>query len=152
MSQLLVDDAIGVSNLSAEQLGFARRALETAVDQFEATHVALSTGEETRPSVRSLYFATADNQTSLDDLVTRYVLSARGILADPNDVQNLADLQSIERAGLLSRLDSIVQSVEAQSLAAVDQLRFLGRAALVVALLIVMAEIVFVFLPGHRMI
>ncbi len=127
------------------------REFEAGIDQFAQAHDALSRAPSLEASLAALYFA-ADDGPTLDARVRDYVRLARNVAQTPADTASLAALQRIEQAGLLDDLDSIVAQVEAISVAQLDRMRRVEHASLVIAALIVVVEICFVFLPGHRMI
>ena len=131
---------------------YAIAELGLAIERFEAAHMALSRGPEASAGERAMYFDVPSGRESLDGMVGAYITAARAILADPSDSAALRSLERVERAGLLARLDALVELIERQSLENVAMLRMVGRVALFVALAIVLVEVIFVFLPGHRMI
>ena len=136
----------------------ARAALLAAVAEFEAvitvfeeSHSVLSQRPDLGPELQSLYFA-ADGGPSLDARIREYIRLARLITMNPNDTESLRALKSIERQGLLRDLDGVVTNIESASIARVAALRRVEFYSLCVAFLIVLVEVGWVFLPGHRFI
>lgn len=127
------------------------RDLTRAVDQFEAGHVLL-TGPGYLPAPqRALYFRT-DAGPTLDRRVRSYIDAARTILDAPDAAGALTRLGSLERAGLLKDLDAVVGALEAASVEQTDWLRAIEAYSLILAVIVVMLEVVYIFVPGHRMI
>lgn len=122
---------------------------ETAIATFEESHFALSQRPDMTPGLYDLYFQPRPDG-SLDARIREYIDLARQIAADPADIESLRALKAIEQQGLLGELDGAVTRIEEISVSRVNQLRDLERYSLLIACIIVLAEVAFVFVPGHR--
>ena len=158
LSQRIIYLAQDFMTSTGDEAADARIALLAAVTEFEAvirvfedSHTALSQRPDLHPELQSLYFA-ADAGASLDVRIREYIRYARLIAMNPNDTESLRALKSIERQGLLGDLDRVVTRIEADSVERVATLREVEFYSLCAAFLIVLAEVCFVFLPGHRFI
>ncbi len=141
----------GAKAIAARQeLALAIEEFEKALELFERAHKSLTTQAGLPTDIRTLYFGTG-GQASLDARVQDYIANARAVLADRNDTASLQALKTIERAGLLQDLDRVVSTFEAHSVARVQELRKLESISIAVALAIILAEVLFVFAPGHRL-
>lgn len=159
LSQRIIYLAENLSNMKVADIGDVRAELRTAIEQLEAavglfedTHDALSASVEPDSVEGDLYFEGDASRQSLDVRVKEYARLARLIVDDPTDDAALAGLVAIERAGLLNDLDAVVSNLETESVDRIALLRTIERASLAIALVIIVVEILFVFLPGHRMI
>lgn len=127
------------------------RELTQAVDQFETGHSLLTTPGFLPDAQRALYFRT-DAGPALGVRVWSYIAAARTILQTSAAEGALLRLSSLERAGLLKDLDAVVGALEAASVAQTEWLRTIEAYSLILAVVVVILEIVYIFVPGHRMI
>lgn len=127
------------------------RDLRQAVDQFEAGHTLLTSPGYLPDEQRALYFRT-DAGPALGVRVWSYIAAARTILEAPGSEGALTRLSSLERAGLLKDLDDVVSALEAASIKQTEWLRVIEAYSLILAVVVVMLEVVYIFVPGHRMI
>lgn len=140
------DDAVARSKAAVYH-----RDLRQAVDQFEAGHTLLTAPGYLPEAQRALYFRT-ESGPALSVRVWSYIAAARTILDAPEAEGGLARLSSLERAGLLKDLDDVVSALEAASIAQTEWLRAIEAYSLILAVIVVMLEVVYIFVPGHRMI
>lgn len=157
LSQRIIYLAVELQQVSPEQRRETATQLATAIDQFESaielfanSHSVLTDNPALSPTIRELYFS-SNGPPSLDARVRAYIDTARRILDEPQNAVLLERLKGIERAGLLADLDTIVTAFEGESIAKIDRLRFMELLSLGVALAIILCELIFVFLPGHRL-
>lgn len=134
-----------------QELTRAIEELEKAVDLFDTSHASLSMDDANTLETRNLYFLPNADGSTLNERIQTYLVHARGILENPNDANSLNGLLQIERAGLLPDLDAVVKNIENRSKSRVAQMQMLERGSLFLAILIIVVEIAFVFLPGHRL-
>ena len=126
-----------------------RAAMGGAIDLFEASHRHLSSHPDLAPAIAALYVDGPEGH-ALDDRIATFVDAARRSLAQPGDGAALSTLRAIERGGLLRDLDAVVAAFETASGDRIRHLRAVGQYSLLAAVGFVLAQLAFVFLPGHR--
>ncbi len=150
LSQRIVYLAQGLSGVDgAERLPFDN-AFATTIGQFASVHSGLSGAADAETPLHALYFAEDDSGSSLDARIADFIVSAREVLVGGTDAGALDRLRQIERAGLLSDLDAVVDAYERASVDRIAFLSVLERYMLILAIAVVVLEVGFVFLPGHR--
>lgn len=129
-----------------------------AIDLFERSHTALIVGNPdmglpplSAPGSRDIYFG----EPALDAEARNYILIARTMLQHLEAAQaapeDLAQRLNDEAAGpLLSLLNQAVAEFERQSLEAVQRLQMILKVLISVALLLLLALVVFIFRPAVR--
>ncbi len=124
--------------------------LEDVVTQFEMAHADLTGSEMLSDATRNLYFS--GTAPTLDDRILAYAAAARDVIADPAGDGAFARLSSLEQGGLLESLEAVVAAIEAESVARVLFLRNLEAYSLILAVVVVLLEVAYIFIPGHRLI
>lgn len=132
--------------------------LKTTIDKFERGHLALLNGNDMGvdyalpPELEPLYF-TEVNGMSLDDRVKAFIVEAREI-SETSDPEIIATrLDSLIASGLylqLSQLDDAVIGFQTYTQNKVDRIRRLAFIGFLLALIVMLAEALFVFIPAHR--
>lgn len=132
--------------------------LTDALDLMETAHRELVVGIDAwgksmggGPAVATIY---RDAPFRLDDRVRDFVASARAVLDLPAEARRdspaLADVLRAARQPMLSALDAAVKQYEADSEAAIRQLRWLLLGMLAAMLATLVVEAVFIFRPLFR--
>lgn len=157
-------------NLSGKQRMLSQRALmfsyrylqtgqpefasqtEATISEFSEAHKSLVSAVKGDPGLMALYDPGASD--GLDAQVSTFVGSTRALLASSGDAearhQHFRDMDALGRDTLLRRLDSAVSGFEARANSRADWLKNLQRAAFVSSLVLLVAELVFIFLPLHQ--
>ncbi|WP_342616788.1 diguanylate cyclase [Rhodoferax sp. GW822-FHT02A01] len=134
-----------------------REQLETAIDEMARAHERLTLGDETggvprpgSPQLKKLYFTPL---SGIDPLVRSYIADARLLLQIvPNRQEILASAvhkRIVEAASnqLLVQLNSAVLEYERQNVSAVEDLRQIQTALLLVLVVVLLGEALLVFRP-----
>lgn len=149
--------------LSQRTLMFAYRYLETSqpeyaadtaatITQFARAHQNLLRAAEGDLDLMALY--APGRPDGLDAQVMAFVRHTRALLASAGDPparqRHFRAIDGLGRDVLLSRLDEAVSGFEGRANARAEWLRRVQRAAFVSSLILLVAELVFIFLPLHR--
>lgn len=135
-----------------------RRKLDHVIQEFKTAHQALTRGGalgltgELSPELQEIYFSSAHHLVSLDDFVGSFIEDATRLLGDDAQAATEA-LERMERDGpsaLLTRLNDAVSGFERQAQTAAETQRAAANLSYVMALIVIVLEILFIFLPGHR--
>lgn len=149
--------------LSQRTLMFAYRFLETdqpiyaaeteeAVAEFAQAHETLVLAAQGNARLTELY--DIGSIDGLDAQVTTFVTNTRALLASSVDEetrrQHFREIDVLGRDVLLRRLDEAVSGFEARANARADWLKTMQRIAFASSLVLLVAELLFIFLPLHR--
>lgn len=123
--------------------------LRSALHLFEASHIWLTERTDLTPELRHLYFE--DDTFPLDHFSRRFVDTARFALqADGQTRINLQNqLVTLGQQDLLAALDRAARLHEARADAQIHNLHRLETIAVAAALLVLMVEALFIFLPAQ---
>lgn len=140
------DDAVSDATRSVTQAKLVK-----AIDQFESAHERLLSDNLLSAQSSGLYFTTSAGP-SLDVRVRSYISAARAVAAQPGTPGGMQRLQSQERAGLLQALDRVVTALEVEAIDRANWLKNIEAYSLILAVIVVVLEVVYIFIPGHRLI
>ncbi|GEM_PF-510036 len=138
-----------------------REALFAAIDLMDESHTALAYGSETFDftaekvkSVERIYFSPPH---SLDLELQKFLNAARKIAALPShelslDMPALAHINAVGPNSLLQSLDAGTNAFEDAGRDAITHIRGLEAQLWLLTILILLAELAFVYLPVHRVI
>lgn len=126
--------------------------LADAVDLFETSHVRLAAHAGVPEALRAIYFEPDRFGVTLDELSLDYARCARLLLdGEPEDFNDaLAMIETYGPSSLLVRLDSAVTAFEDKAEARAANLRMIQEYSLSAAILTLMIEALFIFLPAHK--
>lgn len=126
--------------------------LADAVDLFEASHIRLAAHAGVPEALRAIYFEPDRFGVTLDELSFEYVRCARVLLNGETEEfsEALAMMETYGPSDLLVRLDSAVTAFEDKAEARAANLRAIQEYSLFAAMVTLVLEAMFIFLPAHR--
>lgn len=146
-------------SITLEDIESVREDLKTAIDLFESSHKKLLEGD---PSIRltniaskaagHIYFGAEDN---LDAEVHNYVSLGREALnftTLDDKLEAIREINRISHKSILVSLDKVVKAIEEQDYNQRHGLVMMERAAYILALLLLLFEAKFIFLPTQRLV
>lgn len=123
-----------------------QRTILVTFDQNQAHLFKLAASE---PSIHAIYVGTPQ-VAGLNDAAVAFSLAGQKAIAEPRDPVALAALRAAGEGKLLFELDSAASAFATASTASLANSRWWGDLSLVAAISTLLAELCFVFLPGHQ--
>jgi len=140
--------------LDAEERPHFEAAILGALNTFEQSHAHLLSSAADFPRANALYAEGTPH--GLDAQSLAFIALARDALAIPADDPSLEELiHRIKAAAyepLLASLDDAVKAFGHEAEARLDGLQVIQNAALVFALMLLAAEVLFIFMPGQMVV
>ncbi|MFN3212175.1 MAG: putative bifunctional diguanylate cyclase/phosphodiesterase [Henriciella sp.] len=127
----------------------AVEALTNTVNEFETTHISLMDDAAKEASLGSLYLS---RTPSTDEVVRNFISIARAI---PDSAYPRALLDELKTKGsgeVLERLDEAVIAFETRVQSQAQWAQQLQQITLFLAVVVVLLEALFIFLPAHRLV
>ena len=127
----------------------AVEALTDTLNEFESTHINLMADAAKEASLGSLYLS---RTPSTDEVVRNFISIARAIPESEYPLALLDELKIKGSGEVLDRLDEAVVAFETRVQSQAQWAQQLQQITLFLAVVVVLLEALFIFLPAHRLV